>query len=174
MFQSFLYFIGSFFETVHFQLLAGIKFTLRPRLYGPIHISIMFLISTIAFVFINVKKMKEWYKERIFHQKINVNLNEKQTYEEGLLHLNNQKNNVPLFDGLQITLIVGFILASLITFWSLDYAFNDSKHFYNHFMFKEFSFVYVYNIVFPLIYLIREKKMRKYFWKYVSDVYHMK
>ena len=174
MFQSFLYFIGSFFETVHFQLLAGIKFTLRPRLYGPIHISIMFLISTIAFVFINVKKMKERYKERKFHQKINFNLNEKQSYKEGLLHLNNQKNNVPLFDGLQITIIVGFILASLITFWSLDYAFNDSKHFYNQFMFKEFSLVYVYNIVFPLIYLIRNKKMRKYFWKYVSDVYHMK
>ena len=94
--------------------------------------------------------------------------------KQGLLHLNNQKNNVPLFDGLQITIIVGFILASLITFWSLDYAFNDSKHFYNQFMFKEFSLVYVYNIVFPLIYLIRNKKMRKYFWKYVSDVYHMK
>ena len=97
-------------------------------------------------------------------------MNEKQSYKEGLLHLNNQKNNVPLFNEFQIALVVGFSLASMITFLSLDYAFNDSKHFYKQFLFKQFTLVYIYNIIIPLIYLAKKKKMRKYFWKYVSDV----
>ena len=104
--------------------------------------------------------MKERYKEWKFHQNINVRLNEQQPNEGQLPTVNNVKNNVPLFNEFQIALVVGFSLASMITFLSLDYAFNDSKHFYNQFMFKEFSLVYVYNIVFPLIYLIRNKKMR--------------
>ena len=132
----------------------------------------MFLTSAIAFVITNVKKMKERYKERKFHQKINVNLNE-QPYA-GQRQFNNVKNNVPLFNGFQIALLVGFIFASLITFWSLDYAFNDSKHFYKQFVFKDIFLVFVYNIIVPLIYLIKKKKMRKYFWKYISDVYYMK
>ena len=131
----------------------------------------MFLTSAIAFAITTIKKMKERYKERKFHQKVNVNLNKQQPYEEGQLKFNNVKNNDPLANGFQIALVVGFILASLIAFWSLDYALNDSKHFYNQFVFKEFSLVFVYNIVFPLIYLIKNKKMRKYFWEYVCDVY---
>ena len=97
-------------------------------------------------------------------------MNKQQPYEEGQLQFNNVKNNVPLFNGFQIALVVGFVLASMITFWSLDYAFNDSKHFYKQFVFKQFTLVYIYNIIIPLIYLTKKKKMRKYFWKYVSDV----
>ena len=172
--QNFLfnsrYLLGSFFETMHFQLLSGIQLTIRPRLYGPIYFSIIFLTSTIAFVITNIKKMKERYKEWKFHQNINVNVNEQQPYEGQLPMVNNVKNNVPIFNGFQIALVVGFVLASMITFWSLDYAFNDSKHFYKQFAFKQFTLVYIYNIIIPLIYLTIKKKMRKCFWKYVSDV----
>ena len=154
-----------------FQLLSGIeiKIKIRPKLYVPIYVSIIFLTSTIAFVITNIKKMKERYKEWKFHQNINVNLSVS-SYEGQLPMFNNVKNNVPLFNGFQIALVVGFVLASMITFWSLDYAFNDSKHFYKQFVFKQFTLVYIYNIIIPLIYLTKKKKMRKYFWKYVSDV----
>ena len=167
---NFRYFIGSFFDSRQFQLLSGIKIkpNIRGKLYVPIYVSIIVLTSTIAFIITNIKKMKERYKEWKFHQ--NINLNEQQPYEGQLPMVNNVKNNVPLFNGFQIALVVGFVLASMITFWSLDYAFNDSKHFYKQFLFKTFTLVYIYNIVIPLIYLTKKKKMRKYFWKYVSDV----
>ena len=170
--SNFRYFLGSFFDSRQFQLLSGIKLKIkiRPNLYLPIYLSIIVLTSTIAFVSANIKKMKERYKERKFHKNINVNLSEQQPYEGQLPSVNNVKNNVPIFNGFQIALVVGFVLANMITFWSLDYAFNDSKHFYKLYLFKQFTMVFIYNIVIPLIYLILKKKMRKYFWKYVSDV----
>ena len=125
--------------------------------------------STIAFFITNIKKMKERYKEWKFHQNINVNLNVQQ-HNEGQLQFNNVKNNFPLLTGFQIALLVGLVLAGNITFWFLDYTFNHSKYFYKQFLFKQFTLIFIYNIVVPLIYLIKKKKMRKYFWKYVSDV----
>ena len=147
-----------------------LKIKIRPNLYLPIYLSIIILTSTIAFVSANIKKMKERYKERKFHKNINVNLSEQLPYEGQLPSVNNVKKNVPIFNGFQIAIVVGFILAIMITFVSLDYAFNDSKHFYKQYVFKQFTAVFIYNIVIPLIYLTLKKKMRKYFWKYVSDV----
>ena len=169
--SNFRYFLGSFIDAVHFQVLTGIQCTLRPRLYGPISFSIIFLISGIAFVIANIKKMKEGYKEWKFHRNININLylNTQQPYE-GRVQFNNAKNNFPLLSGFQIALLVGFVLAGNITFWFLEFTFNDSKHFYKQFLFKQFILIFIYNIVIPIIYLIKKKKMRKYFWKYVSDV----
>ena len=148
---------------MHFQVLTGIQLTLRPRLYGPISFSITLLIAAIAFITANITKMKEQYKEWKLHQSIIINLNEQQKF-------NNVKNNFPLLSGFQIALLVGFVLAGNITFWFLEFTFNDSKHFYKQFLFKQFILIFIYNIVIPIIYLIKKKKMRKYFWKYVSDV----
>ena len=153
---------------MHFQVLSGIKITQRPRLYGQIS-SIIFLVSVIALVITNFKKIKEIYKEWKYHRNINVNLNEQQPYQ-GQLQFNNVKNNSPLLGGFQTVLLVGLILTGTITFWFLEYTFSDSKYFYKQFMFKHLTLVSIYNIVVPLIYLIKKKKMRKYFWKYVSDV----
>ena len=156
------YFLGHF-HTEHFQLLSGIKFTLlRPRLYGPIHFSILFLTIAIAFVTTSIKKMKERYKEWKFHQNIIVNLNEQQQF-------NNVKSNFPLLNGFQIALLVGFVLAGNIIFRFLNYTFKDSKHYYKQFLFKQFTLAFIFKIVFPLIYLIKKKKMRKYLWKYVTN-----
>ena len=152
---------------MHFQVLTGIKFTLGPKLYGLL-ISTMFFISVIAFVITNIKKMKEEYKEWKFHENINVNLNTQQPYQR---QLNNMKNNFPLFSEFQTALLVVFVLGSLIyTFWFLAYTFNNSKYFYELFLSKEFTLLSIYNVIVPLIYLIKKKKMRKYFWKYVSDL----
>ena len=172
--QNFLfnsrYLLGSFFETMHFQLLSGIQLTIRPRLYGPIYFSIIFLTSTIAFVITNIKKMKERYKEWKFHQNINVNLNVQQ-HNEGQLQFNNVKNNFPLLSGFQIALLVGFVLTCHITFWFLDYTFNDSKYYYKQYyiyilILQELA-LFIFNIAMPLIYLIKNKKIRKCFWQYV-------
>ena len=105
---------------MHFQLLTGIKFTIRPRIHGPIYLSIIFVISAITFVITNIKKMKERYKEWKFHQNINVNLNT-QLPIKGQLHFNNVKNNFPLLNGFQTALLVGFVLVGNLTFWFLEY-----------------------------------------------------
>ena len=85
---------------MHFQLLSGIQVSIRPRLHGPIYLSIILLTSGIAFLITNIKKFKERYKEWKFHSNINinVNLNTQQPYE-GQLRFNNLKNNFPLLTG---------------------------------------------------------------------------
>ena len=153
---------------MHFQLLSGIQLTSRPSIYGPIYHSIIFLLSAVAFVITNIKKTKERYKEWKFHQNINVNLNRQQPYE-GQMQFNNVKNNFPLLSGFQIALLVGFVLAGNVTFWFLDFAFNDSKYYYKQYMFKTLTLIFIHNIVIPIIYLIKKKKMRKHLWKYVCD-----
>ena len=140
----------------------------RPSIYGPIYLSIIFLLSAVAFVITNIKKMKERYKEWKFHQNINVNLNKQQPYE-GQMQFNNVKNNFPLLSRFQIALLVGFVLAGNVTFWFLDFAFNDSKYYYKQFLFQQFTLAFIFKIVVPLIYLIKMKKMRKYLWKYVTN-----
>ena len=154
---------------MHFQLLTGIKFTITPRLHGPIYLSIIFVTSAITLVITNIKKVKERYKEWKFHQNININLNTWLPYE-GQLQFNNVKNNFPLLSGFQTALLVGFVLVGNLTFWFLEYTFNHSRYFYKQFLYKELTIMFIYNILAPLIYLIKKKKMRKYFWKYVSDV----
>ena len=162
--------MGSFFDFQLFQLLSGIKIktNIRHKLYVPIYVSIMVLTSTIAFITSNIKKMKEIYKEWKFHQNININLNTQLPYE-GQLQFNNVKNNFPLLSGFQTALLVGFVLVGNLTFWFLEYTFNDSRYFYKQFLYKELTIMFIYNILAPLIYLIKKKKMRKYLWKYVSD-----
>ena len=129
----------------------------------------MVLTSSIAFAITNVKKMKEIYKEKKIHQKITVNLSKQQPHEVQL-KFNNVKNNFPLLSGYQTALLVGFVLVGNLTFWCLEYTFNDAKYFYKQFLYKELTIIFIYNILAPLVYLIKKKKMRKYFWEYVSDV----
>ena len=112
------------------------------RTDGKVKIVVQILTSTIAFVSVIIKKIKERYKERKFHQNINVNLSEHQPYEGQLPGVNDVKNNVPIFNGFQIALVVGFVLANQITHLSLDYAFNDSKDFYKQYGFKQFTNVF--------------------------------
>ena len=123
--------------------------------------------STIAFFITNIKKMKERYKERKFHQNIIVNLNVQQ-HNEDQLQLNNVKNNSPLLSGFQIALLVGLVLTFHMTFWFLSYTFNDSKYYYKqYYILRELALV-IYNIAIPLIFMIKNKKIRKYFWQYIT------
>ena len=154
---------------MHFQLLSGIQLlTTRPRLYGPIYFSIIFMTSIIVFVITNIKKMKERYKEQKFHQNIIVNLNVQRHNESSQPQLNNVKNNFPLLSGFQITLLVGFVLTCHMTFWFLSYTFNNSNYYYKqYYILRELALV-IYNIAIPLIFMIKNKKIRKYFWQYIT------
>ena len=149
--------------------------------YGPIYGSIVLLTSTIAFLLTNVKKFNERYKEWRLHQNINLNqivlatmkynldVNIQQP-SPGHVKYNSIKNNAPLLSGLEIALLVGFILAMCGTYFYLNMTTNDTEHFYKQFVIKEFALVSFYNIVCPVVYLIKKKKMRKYFWEYITDV----
>ena len=173
--------MGEFFETVHFQLLSGIKLRWGHKVYGPIYLSIVLLISTIAFVVTNIKKLNERYKEWKLHQNINLNHIVLATMKYNLdaniqqpspghLKYNSIKNNVPLLSGFEIAVLVGFILAMCVAFFFLNMTTNDTEHFYKQFVIKEFTLMSFYNIVCPVVYLIKKKKMRKYFWEYLTDV----
>ena len=154
---------------MHFQLLSGIKLKYGTKVYGPIFLSIIFLTSGIAFVSTNIKKVKEKYKEWKFHQKIVVNLNNQQP-EDGQLKFNNVKNNVPLLNGFEIVVLVGFIVTICAVLLILNLTTNSSKYFHQQFVYKEFAMMLFYNVIGPAIYLIKKKDLRKYVWKYVTYV----
>ena len=164
--------------------MSGVKFRYvyaNSDLYGPIYGSIVLLTSTIAFVLTNVKKFNKRYKEWKLHQNINLNhivlatmkynldVNIQQP-SPGHVKYNSVKNNAPLLSGLEIAVLVGFILAMCGTYFYLNVTTNDTEHFYKQFVIKEFALVSFYNIVCPVVYLIKKKKMRKYFWEYITDV----
>ena len=132
--------------------------------------------SIIAFVLANIKKLNERYKEWKLHQNINLNqivlatmkynldVNIQQP-SPGHVKYNSMKNNVPLLSEFEIAVLVGFILAMVVIFFFLNITTNGTDDFYKQFVIKEF-----YNIVCPVVYLIKKKKMRKYFWEYFTDV----
>ena len=166
---------------MHFQLLSGIKLKYGTKVYGPIFLSIIFLTSGIAFVSTNIKKVNEKYEEWKFHQNINLNqivlatmkynldVNNQQP-EDGQLKFNNVKNNVPLLNGFEIVVLVGFIVTICAVLLILNLTTNSSKYFYQQFVYKEFAIMLFYNVIGPAIYLIKKKDLRKYVWEYVTYV----
>ena len=98
-------------------------------------------------------------------------MNKQQPYEGKLPFKNIVRNNIPLFNGFEMAVMVGFVLAICITLLFLNMTTYDSKNFYKQFLFKEFTLISTYNIVMPVIYLTKKKKMRKYFWKYFTDAW---
>ena len=187
---------------MHFQLLTGIKFSCfstgtlqgdeclfsdRQGGYGLIYLSIILLTSVIAFVATNIKKIKERYKEWIFHHKINSNLNKQQPENgdvseapepivvscyNGLLPFKNiVKNNIPLINGFEMVVIVGFVFAICIALLFVRRTTYNSKNFYKQFLLRELTLTSIYNIVIPVIYLTKKKKMRKCFWEYFTDAW---
>ena len=161
--------------------MSGVKFRYAYLVYGPIYGSIVLLTSTIAFVLTNVKKLNERYKEWKLHQNINLNqivlatmkynldVNIQQP-SPGKRKYNSIKNNVSLLSGFEIAVLVGFIMAMCATIFFLNMTTNDTEHFYKQFVIKEFTLISFYNIVCPVVYLTKKKKMRKYFWEYITDV----
>ena len=172
---------------MHFQLLSGIKFSDRQGVYGPIYLWIILFTSVIAFVSTNIKKIKERYKEWIFHHKINNNLNKQQPENgdvseapepivvscyNGLLPFKNiVKNNIPLINGFEMVVIVGFVFAICIALLFVRRTTYNSKNFYKQFLLRELTLTSIYNIVIPVIYLTKKKKMRKCFWEYFTDAW---
>ena len=139
------------------------------KVYGPVFLLIIFFISGIAFVITNIKKAKEKYKEWKLHQNIIVNLIIQQP-QEGQLPYNNVKNNVPLLNGFEIALSFGFMVVICVVLLILNITTNCSKYFYQKFVYREFAMMFFYNIIYPVIYFIKKKDMRKYVWEYVTDV----
>jgi hypothetical protein len=172
---------------VHFQLLTVIKFSDRQGGYGLIYLTIILLTSVIAFIGTNIKKINERYKEWIFHQKINNNLNKQQPENgdvseasepivvscyNGLLPFKNiVKNNIPLINGFEMAVIMGFVFAICIALLFVRRTTYDAKNFYKQFLLKELTLTSIYNIVIPVIYLTKKKKMQKCFWEYFTDAW---
>ena len=90
--------------------------------------------------------------------------------QDGQMKFNNVKNNVPLLNGFEIAVLVGFIVSICAILLILNLTTNRSKHFHQQFVYKEFAIMVFYNIIGPLMYLTKKKEMRKYVWEYVTYV----
>ena len=94
MYNLFRYCLGTFYGSVHFQLLTGIKLGYEREPFWPIFLAITLLLSGVAFLSVNLKKMKERYRDLKFLQKINININIKVSRRFYTLHIEGRKNRV--------------------------------------------------------------------------------
>ena len=174
------YFLGFFYQSVHFQLLSGTKTGFQRNIFGPAFISIITLTSIIAFVFANGRKFKEYYKDWKFHKNIHVKLKndqltsdeiQKETFGVGLQY-NNKNNNIALLNGLEIALIVGVILLIVLVYIVHRWNNSGSENFYQVYVLKESMIMFFYNVLLPICYLAKKKDLRKYIWEYIDDLIH--
>ena len=65
--------------------------------------------SVVSFICVSGKKIKERYNDRILQQNINVQIQNPSTqyqYNNAGISLNNAKNNIPLLNGYEMTLVI--------------------------------------------------------------------
>ena len=62
------------YGSTHFQLMSGIRIGQPKELHFKIFTSLITFVSGVATLSINIKRMKEWYKEKMILQQMNINL----------------------------------------------------------------------------------------------------
>ena len=88
------------------------------------------------------------------------------------LQYNNIKNNVALLNGSEMAVMVLFVFVISFLYILHRWTMGNTKNFYQQFIIMENALMFVYNVVFPTLYLIKKKDMRKYIWEYLNDLIH--
>ena len=174
--QAVRYILGSFHESLHFQLLTGLKFIHEADYFWPIYISIVIFITMMALFIIIIQNAIGRYKEWKLTQNVQINLreisegqNEENAEEEPntTVHCfyNNAKYDVSLLNGKEIAITVTLFFSGLIFFYSVSrWARNNNDeqmYVYKWQVFREFfiTFCKIFN---PWTYLFAKKKKLVY------------
>ena len=114
-----------------------------------------------------LKKMKERYKDRKFHQNIHIRLENVESSSKGQLKFNTTKNNVAILNGSEIVVFVSFAFTACVLIIVHRWKITDSNHFFQEFLLKEVAMRFFWNVLLPIGYFSKKKDMRKYVWDYI-------
>ena len=164
MWKFFRYCLGTFHGTIHFQLLSGIKLGYQAEPYLPILLAVTALTSGITFISGNIKKIKERYRDRKFLDRITISM----WIEEGQVktQFNNMKNNVPLLNGSEMTIMVTFGFLAYISIF-ISFVFNGNG--VANYFYQESMAIFIYKVIIPIVYLATKKNVRNFIWKIINE-----
>ena len=159
--------LGTFYGTTHFQLLSGLYIGRQKEPYNPIFISLTFFVSSTAFICIFVKKIRERYKDKMLLLQINIQI---QTPPPPQFQYNNIKNNNPILNGLEMTLMVGIaFLTALLLVVHFVGSQDEKNQYWIKSNYLDLGTSTLFKVIVPIIYLVKRKDMRNFIWNTIFN-----
>ena len=138
--------------------------------FWPIYMTIMLFVFGIAYGSIIIKTFMEKFKEYKLQKTLKINIQTliSTTSQDTPQQINNWKYNGPLLTGLQMVFLgtITFILGSLFHFfWFYVAVFahiDDNMIIYQTFLFRRFFLGFLFDLVFPVLYLSTRKDLCRF------------
>ena len=139
-------------------------------IFWPIYMTIMLFVFGIAYGSIITKTFMEKYKEYKLQKTLKINIQTliSTSSQDKPQQINNWKYNGPLLTGIQMVFLgtITFILGSLFHFfWFYVAVFSyidDKMILYQTFIFRRFVLGFLFELVFPVMYLATRKDLQRY------------
>ena len=139
-------------------------------IFWPIYMTIMLFVFGIAYGSIITKTFMEKFKECKLQKILIINIQTliSTTSQDKPQQINNWKYNEPLLTGLQMVFLgtITFIMGSLFHFfWFYVAVFSyidDNMIIYQTFLFRRFVLGFLFNLVFPVMYLSTRKDLCRF------------
>ena len=139
-------------------------------IFWSIYMTIMLFVFGIAYGSIIIKTFMEKFKEYKLQKALKINIQTliSTTSQDTPQRINNWKYNGPLLTGLQMVLLgtITFILGSLFHFFWFYVAVvshvDDRMIIYQTFLFRRFVLRFLFDLVFPVLYLSKRKDLCRF------------
>ena len=140
-------------------------------IFWPIYMTIMLFVFGIAYGSIITKTFVEKFKEYKLQKTLKINIQTliSTTSQDKPQQINNWKYNGPLLTGLQMVFLgtITFILGSLFHFFGFyvavySHIIDDNMIIYQTFLFRRFVVGFLFNLVFPVMYLSTRKDLCRF------------
>ena len=139
-------------------------------IFWPIYMTIMLFVFGIAYGSIITKTFMEKFKEYKLQKALKINIQTliSTTSQDIPQRINNWKYNGPLLTGLQMVFLgtITFILGSLFHFFWFYVAVvshvDDKMIIYQTFLFRRFVLGFLFDLVFPVLYLSKRKDLCRF------------
>ena len=139
-------------------------------IFWPIYMTTMLFVFGIAYGSIIIKTFMEKFKEYKLQKALKINIQTliSTTSQDTPQRINNWKYNGPLLTGLQMVLLgtITFILGSLFHFFWFYVAVvshvDDKMIIYQTFLFRRFVLRFLFDLVFPVLYLSKRKDLCRF------------
>ena len=139
-------------------------------IFWSIYMTIMLFVFGIAYGSIITKTFIEKFKEYKLQKALKINIQTliSTTSQDTPQRINNWKYNGPLLTGLQMVLLgtITFILGSLFHFFWFYVAVvshvDDKMIIYQTFLFRRFVLRFLFDLVFPVLYLSKRKDLCRF------------
>ena len=139
-------------------------------IFWPIYMTTMLFVFGIAYGSIIIKTFMEKFKEYKLQKALKINIQTliSTTSQDTPQRINNWKYNGPLLTGLQMVFLgtITFILGSLFHFFWFYVAvvshIDDKMIIYQTFLFRRFVLRFLFDMVFPVLYLSTRKDLCRF------------